>query len=61
MLNDIVHVTCIDPDGNLTLLTCATKKVPNDDAIYNCNMFVDDGALVITNVNINCNVVDTCL
>ena len=61
MLNDIVHVTWIDPDGNVTLFACATKKVPNDDARYNCNVFVDDGALVIMNVNINCSVFDTCL
>ena len=61
MLNDIVHVTWIDPDGNVTLFACATKKLPNDDDTYNCNMFVDDGAFVTMNVNINCSVVDTCL
>ena len=61
MLNDIVHTTCIVPNGNVTLLTCATKKVPNDDDKYNCSMFVDDGVLVTMNVNISCSAVDTCL
>ena len=61
MLNDIVHITWSVPDGNVILLTCATKKVPNDDARYNCNVFVDGGALLTMNVNTAFSEVDTCL